>query len=120
MGIDCVAANDGKTALRLFRKTALEFDLVLTDLVLPDVGGQALLTEIYQQTPHQRVIIISAFIDAKSQTEFLDQRLKHKPWLTLAKPFKLQELKSIVASSLETPAVNPRSAVRHNRLRPSL
>ena len=120
MGIDCVAANDGKTALRLFRKTALEFDLVLTDLVLPDVGGQALLTEIYQQTPHQRVIIISAFIDAKSQTEFLDQRLKHKPWSTLAKPFKLQELKSIVASSLETPAVNPRSAVRHNRLRPSL
>jgi two-component system response regulator CpxR len=55
-GIECVAAAGGEEALR--RLAAETFDLVLLDLMMPDVDGFAVLDALRQ--PHPPIMIATA------------------------------------------------------------
>lgn len=54
-------ANDGIHGLELFKSG--EFDLVVTDLKMPNMGGMELLAEILIINPEAKVIVISGYID---------------------------------------------------------
>ncbi len=56
-GHDVVCANDGKEGLELFNKEY--FDLVLTDLYMPEIGGLDVLKSITEQSPDIPIIIVS-------------------------------------------------------------
>jgi len=57
-GFSVFAAADGISALNMIRKT--EPDLVLLDLGLPNMSGEAVCMEIRKKYPHIKVIILTA------------------------------------------------------------
>ncbi len=57
-GFSVFAASDGISALNMIRKT--EPDLVLLDLGLPNMSGEAVCMEIRKKYPHVKVIILTA------------------------------------------------------------
>ncbi len=57
-------ARDGKEALLKVRKES--FDLVLTDLRMPRMGGIQLLEEVQKIASHIRMVVMSATEDSKT------------------------------------------------------
>jgi len=72
------------------------YDLVILDLIMPDMDGRAVLTEILRSHPAQAVLILSCTADPGTKAECLD--LGAKDYLT--KPFSLAELTARVRARL--------------------
>jgi len=46
IGVECVHARDGRTALRVLAEELLSIDLLVTDLMMPGLGGEALVMTV--------------------------------------------------------------------------
>jgi DNA-binding NtrC family response regulator len=66
-GYDVLTAEDGKKALEIFARNRCH--AVLTDLDMPELSGNELLTEIKKQSPDMPVIIITAYGTIDSAVE---------------------------------------------------
>ncbi len=68
-GYRVVDARNGREALELVRPGSLEFDAVVTDIVMPGMGGTDLREELRRTHPHVPVLYISAsqFDDARQK-----------------------------------------------------
>jgi DNA-binding response OmpR family regulator len=66
-GYDVATAQDGKEALELVRQAP--FDLVLLDLLLPDMDGWTVLQHLREIRPSSRVVILCADVDAEGTIE---------------------------------------------------
>lgn len=78
------------------------FDLVILDLVLPDLDGREALTAILRDRPDQAVMVLSCTSDVMTKVECLD--LGADDYLT--KPFSLAELGARVRAGLRRAAVH--------------
>lgn len=62
-------AHDGQIALKLYntyhQETNKHYDLVISDISMPNINGIELVEEIYKVNPKQNIIIISAYDDKK-------------------------------------------------------
>jgi signal transduction histidine kinase/CheY-like chemotaxis protein len=88
------AADGAKAALNLLRTESI--DLVCTDLVMPDMSGNKLISEIKLSSPKTPIIVCSAYgID-----EDVGRRLARGEVLFLSKPFNSQELLELVHKAL--------------------
>ncbi len=56
-GHDVVIANDGREAMGYLKENS--FDLILTDLMLPFVTGNELISYIKKNTPNTPIIVLS-------------------------------------------------------------
>lgn len=65
-----------------------DYDLVLLDLVMPDVDGRVVLRRLLEIHPEQAVVVLSCVADVTAKVECLD--LGARDYLT--KPFALDEL----------------------------
>jgi len=65
-----------------------EFDLVLLDLLLPDIDGVSLLERLLAVSPNQQVLVVSALSNVEAKVRCLDIGAADY----LAKPFALEEL----------------------------
>jgi CheY-like chemotaxis protein len=81
-GYEVMLANDGEGALTLLRATKRRVDLVVTDLVMPGMGGHAFALEVATLPSPPPVLYISAY--EAPQGEMAKRFLQ--------KPFKPQEL----------------------------
>jgi len=88
-------AEDGASALK--RIQAESFDVVLTDLRMPDVDGMEVLRTTRQQAPETEVIVMTAYGTIESAVE----AIRRGAYDFLAKPFKEDELILRVAKALE-------------------
>ncbi len=90
-GHEVQTAGDGAAALALF--DAGQFDLIITDYLMPEMKGDQLVTHIKRCRPRQRIIMVTAFAE-----DFL---VHGKPTggvdFVLNKPFSLEELHSAIA-----------------------
>jgi CheY-like chemotaxis protein len=90
-GHDVQTASDGATALALFE--AGQFDLVITDYLMPEMKGDQLVTHIKRCRPGQRIIMVTAFAE--------DFVANGKPTggvdYVLSKPFSLEEMRAAIA-----------------------
>jgi two-component system, OmpR family, response regulator len=75
---------------------SLAYDLVILDLIMPDMDGRAALNAILRAHPAQPVLILSCNSDPATKVECLD--LGAKDYLT--KPFSLAELTARVRARL--------------------
>jgi PAS domain S-box-containing protein len=62
-GYTVLAAPNGAEALRVSRTHAGEIHLVITDVIMPGMGGRDLATQIAQERPGTRVLYISGYTD---------------------------------------------------------
>src|SRR5438270_3142843 len=60
-GYKTFVAESGGQALYLFRLPGRSIDLVVTDIVMTDVSGPALVERLRQSSPHIRVIYMSGY-----------------------------------------------------------
>ena len=90
--VDCVQTGaDG-----LKHATSADYDLVLLDLVMPDLDGRVILDRLLGARPEQAVIVLSGLTDVTTKVECLD--LGARDYLT--KPFALDELRARVRVQL--------------------
>lgn len=104
-GYDTDFADNGAVALRVAR--ANHYDLVILDLVMPEVDGRQALRELLATRPDQPVIVLSCVADVTAKVEMLE--LGAQDYLT--KPFALAELIARVKARLRAEPVHPAGEV---------
>jgi len=75
------------------------FDLVITDMRLPDGTGLSLLRELARQGRSERCIVMTAY----GSTENAVQALKCGAYDYLTKPVDIKQLREVVAAALQPP-----------------
>ncbi|MFN3740770.1 MAG: sigma-54-dependent transcriptional regulator [Thermodesulfovibrionales bacterium] len=94
-GFELFLAKNGTEALRLLEE--IPFDLVLSDLRMPDMDGIELLKRIKAFLPSTEVIIITGFGTVRSAVE----ALKYGAYDYIEKPFTPEHLVNTVKGCLE-------------------
>ncbi|MEX0299127.1 MAG: response regulator [Kordiimonas sp.] len=104
-GHEVAMADDGDVGLKMFSEEP--YDLVVTDLIMPEVNGMDVLSQIKQEHPDTRVIVISGG-GRLTPISYLDVAMKLGADDVLTKPFTAFELTSSAAMVLHSPAApNP-------------
>lgn len=95
-GYQLFIAEDAKQAKEIFQKEKGNFDLVFTDVVLPDANGIQLVDYLLREKPKVRILLSSGYTDHKSQWPLIQER----GYTFLQKPYTLTELLSVLRSML--------------------
>ena len=90
-GHEVITASGGEAALALFAER--QFDLVVTDYLMPGMRGDELVAQMKQTRPGQRVILASAFADDFHAGDEPVSGVDHY----LTKPFSLDDLRAAIA-----------------------
>lgn len=98
-GYQVEAAADGLQAVARLKEQS--FDLVITDMKMPRMGGFELLAHIRERFAETVVIMITAF----STTEEAVEAMKQGAYDYIIKPFKNDEIRLIVKNALERRAL---------------
>lgn len=82
-----LSANNGLDGLKLVESEKNDLDIIITDLVLPNISGVAVISIVKKKYPHLPVIAITGWGE---HPEALAKEAKAD--LVMEKPFKLPEL----------------------------
>jgi len=93
-GYEVAAAANGEEAIELIHKG--HFNLVITDLRMPGIGGLELLKKIKTDKPETAVIIITAFCDDITSTDIKALGA----YAHLCKPIRKNDMLTIVKKAL--------------------
>ncbi|WP_169764022.1 response regulator transcription factor [Campylobacter mucosalis] len=85
-----VSAKDGLEGFECYFKD--EFDIVITDINLPNLNGLEMLDEIKKRAPHVRSIIITSY----DTSENILASIELGAYNYLRKPFKIEELQTTI------------------------
>ncbi len=99
-GFDVRVAIDGDTGYEVYK--SFKPDLVLTDVLMPNVSGIELVRRIRSEDPSIKVIYMSGFFGVKRLKKELDDEVALYRYPTLSKPFKVSHLLEIVREVLGT------------------
>ena len=96
-GYQVVLACDGLEALEIYESRGADIDLVVLDLLMPNLGGKDTLTRLRKLNPAAKVIICSGY--ASREIDF--QQMMVSGVSLVQKPFKPEELVSAVRQVLD-------------------
>lgn len=99
-GYNVESAENGQVGLEKIRKK--EFDVILTDLIMPVMGGMDVLMEIKHIKPGANVIIITAFGTIENAVDAI--KAGASDYIT--KPFKIDEVQTKIRIILATAEIN--------------
>ena len=93
---DIDVATNGEEALRLYRKyynyAKRYYDIVITDMVMPQKDGLELTKDIYNMNKKQTIVVISAYSDPKYLIDFINLGIDY----FLTKPFDLNSVYKLI------------------------
>ncbi|MBN1783039.1 PAS domain-containing protein [bacterium] len=92
-GYQVFVAKTAEEAFHLFRDKKDEINLVLSDVVLPDLNGVQLIDQLQMQKPGLKALLTSGYTDSKSQWSEIQK--KKIPFLQ--KPYALTDLLQTIA-----------------------
>jgi two-component system cell cycle sensor histidine kinase/response regulator CckA len=98
-GYTVLEAGNGIEAIEMLEKSDGEVDLVVSDVVMPEMDGPTLLRELRRRNPSLKIIFVSGYAEDAFQ--------KHMPTdgeqpAFLPKPFTLKQLVNAVKETLAT------------------
>jgi len=90
-----LTAHNGRDGIQKFGKNKMRINLVITDIVMPDVSGLALISMIKKSSPETPVIAITGWgyhhrsLETEAKTD-----------MVLDKPFEMEELDQAIEKLL--------------------
>lgn len=88
-GLNVIEASIGSEALKIIRKKNQHIDLIITDVIMPEVSGPEIVKEALIHRPNIKVIFISGY----AEDAFLkSDEINIEDFHFLPKPFTLNEL----------------------------
>ena len=95
-GYEVLAAENGEAALKLMASQEdKEIDLLITDVMMPDMDGPTLAQRMRQDSPKLRIIFISGYTEDKLK-DHMGENISFLP-----KPFTLKQLAAKVKEALQ-------------------
>ncbi len=94
-GFGVLEAAGGQEAVEILQRE--DVDVVLTDLVMDEVGGLEVLAAAQRERPGARVLLMTAFASLETAIE----ALRHGAYDYLTKPFKLAEATLAIRRALD-------------------
>jgi len=95
-GYTVLEAGNGVEAIEVLEKSDGQIDLVVSDVVMPEMDGPTLLRELRRRNPEMKIIFVSGYAEDAFQ--------KHLPadgkYAFLAKPFTLKQLVNAVKETM--------------------
>ena len=88
LGYEVIEARDGLEAVEIFRRRAAEIDLVILDLVMPRLTGEAALSQMRRIAPEVPAILVSGY----DQSDRIGEIVAAGFGGFLQKPFRRQDL----------------------------
>lgn len=97
-GYNVVTASDGIKGIELYSKDSDSIDLILLDIVMPEMSGTEVLVEIMQIDPLAKVIVASGYSANGPIKDALSKGAKR----FIDKPYTLRELVTCVRQVLDS------------------
>jgi len=112
-GYRVLSAPDGQAALDLVGQAVCDIDIVVTDVVMPRMGGEDLVTRLRETRPNLRVLYVSGYVgqalgivpddedQPRAVAPFPSVNQPHAAFLQ--KPFKVRQLVEAIRALLPPP-----------------
>jgi two-component system cell cycle sensor histidine kinase/response regulator CckA len=97
-GYKVLEADSGEMALRLFGENHDTIDLVLSDVVMPEMDGPTLLKELRKRGAKTKIVFISGYAEDAFEKNLEGQT----DFAFLPKPFTLKQLAEAVKQAMES------------------
>jgi two-component system cell cycle sensor histidine kinase/response regulator CckA len=95
-GYTVIQAGNGLEALQKLEKQRGRVDLVVSDVVMPEMDGPALMKELRKRNPDIKIIFVSGYAEDAFDKNLPD----HKQFNFLPKPFTLKQLVTAVKDTM--------------------
>ena len=96
-GYTVLSADSGESALKVIEEHDGDLDLVISDVVMPEMDGPTLLKELRKRDINTRIIFISGY----AEDAFKKNLEQDQTFAFLPKPFSLKQLAETVKGVLE-------------------
>ena len=100
-GFKVIVARDGEEALDKMGRSSRKVDLLVTDIIMPRLGGATLAEELAERDPNLAVLYISGYPGRN-----LPRNLDDEPFAYLSKPFTAAQLLEKVQEALDRRVAN--------------
>ncbi|HEY0293065.1 MAG TPA: response regulator [Hansschlegelia sp.] len=95
-GYTVVEASSGVEALERMKERGPEIELVVSDVVMPEMDGPSLLRELRKTQPHLKIIFVSGYAEDAFKKNLPDG----ETFAFLPKPFSLKQLVQAVKETM--------------------
>jgi len=82
------SASGGEEALQILKDTESDFDVIVTDVVMPDIDGPTWVKQAREQGTKARLVFVSGY----AEESFSEELETFKDAVFLPKPYSLQQL----------------------------
>jgi CheY-like chemotaxis protein len=97
LGYRVLLAADGEEAIELFHKSTEPVHLIMTDMVMPKLGGRALYEALREEDGDVKFLFASGY----TAGDMLEKDLMQPDFPFLAKPWTIEELAQKVREVLD-------------------
>jgi len=98
LGYDVLSARSGQEVVDLLHQERNRIDMVIIDMVMPDIGPDQILGAIRDHSPGAKVLLSSGF----DLSRVVNEGLLNRTDGLLQKPYQLDELARILQTTLNT------------------
>ncbi len=96
LGYRVIEAAGGKEAVKIYRKNKGKIDLIILDMIMPEMGGREVYQKIKTINPQVKVLITSGY----SIDDEVKQILQQNGARFVAKPFSMKDLYQAISKIL--------------------
>jgi CheY-like chemotaxis protein len=97
LGYQVVTETDPHTALEIFYKDPKHFDLIITDLIMPGLSGEALANKVFEKRPKMPVIACTGFSEKLKESRLIEAGIKG----VLYKPITIYHMAQGIRQALD-------------------
>ncbi len=87
LGYEAITAGSGKEAIRIYEENSERIDLVVLDMIMPDMGGGDTFDALKKVNPEVKVLLSSGYSIDGQATEILNRGCRG----FIQKPFRIKE-----------------------------
>jgi len=98
LGYEVVTAGDGWEALETYREAGHQIDLVILDMVMPQLGGRECFRALRRINPGVKAVLSTGYGFDEAAQEILDEGMVG----FIQKPYQMHQLSEAVANALKS------------------